>query len=279
MQAAPGGEEALAGCAATPRTSSSKASRATSSASRTTPAPHRTRRAGRPRRRGRAHADGLRPTGPRPSSTRSAVPSTTGLPVIVTENGIATDDDARRCESSSARCGASSCLGDGVDVRGYVYWSLFDNFEWVFGYRPTFGLVAVDRKTQSARSSRAPATSARSRAPTASADLVRRAPPSPSPGSCAAQPRREPWPRSRAPREGEQRAVGPEGTDGIAEPVSSWLKTARPGSAIGADRSPNATMISVSARTIVRICRLLAPTRRSSANSRRPLGGRHRRSR
>ena len=33
-------------------------------------------------------------------------------------------------------------------MRGYFYWSLFDNFEWALGYRPTFGLVAVDRATQ-----------------------------------------------------------------------------------------------------------------------------------
>lgn len=38
-------------------------------------------------------------------------------------------------------------MRDGVDVRGYVYWTLLDNFAWIFGYRPTFGLVAVDRTT------------------------------------------------------------------------------------------------------------------------------------
>jgi beta-glucosidase len=73
----------------------------------------------------------------------------TGLPVIVTENGIATDDDARRIDFVEyALRGVEACIRDGVDVRGYLYWSLFDNFEWIFGYRPTFGLVAVDRATQ-----------------------------------------------------------------------------------------------------------------------------------
>jgi beta-glucosidase len=33
-------------------------------------------------------------------------------------------------------------------VRGYIYWSALDNYEWASGYRPTFGLIAVDRQTQ-----------------------------------------------------------------------------------------------------------------------------------
>ena len=49
------------------------------------------------------------------------------------------------------------CLDDGIDVRGYIYWSLLDNFEWALGYRPTFGLVAVDRDTQ-ARTAKPSAT-------------------------------------------------------------------------------------------------------------------------
>ncbi|MFC1961393.1 family 1 glycosylhydrolase, partial [Chloroflexota bacterium] len=73
----------------------------------------------------------------------------TGLPVIVTENGIGTDDDTSRIEYvQRALQGVGRCLADGIDVQGYCYWSVFDNFEWAMGYRPTFGLVAVDRTTQ-----------------------------------------------------------------------------------------------------------------------------------
>src|SRR3989454_10948600 len=77
---------------------------------------------------------------------------TGGVPILVTENGIGTEDDAERIEFvGRALAGVLACLADGIDVRGYVYWSLLDNFEWVFGYRPTFGLVAVDRATQARR--------------------------------------------------------------------------------------------------------------------------------
>lgn len=73
----------------------------------------------------------------------------TGVPIIVTENGIATEDDTRRVEYyQRALAGLKRAIDDGVDVRGYVAWSLMDNFEWMSGYTPKFGLVAVDLKTQ-----------------------------------------------------------------------------------------------------------------------------------
>ena len=70
------------------------------------------------------------------------------VPIIVTENGIGTDDDEQRIAYVRAALdGVLECLGDGINVRGYTYWSLLDNFEWVLGYRPRFGLVSVDRST------------------------------------------------------------------------------------------------------------------------------------
>lgn len=69
--------------------------------------------------------------------------------LIVTENGIGTDNDARRCEFiKEAYSGVMAAKEDGVPVKGYLYWSLLDNFEWQAGYSKTFGLIAVDRKTQ-----------------------------------------------------------------------------------------------------------------------------------
>ena len=75
--------------------------------------------------------------------------SVANVPVIVTENGIGTEDDTRRVEYiERALRSVGRCLDDGLDVRGYFYWSALDNFEWVFGYLPKFGLIAVDRETQ-----------------------------------------------------------------------------------------------------------------------------------
>jgi beta-glucosidase len=72
-----------------------------------------------------------------------------GVPVHVTENGIGTTDDAQRVGYvRRALEGLGRCLADGVDVRSYFYWSLLDNFEWLYGYGPRFGIVDVDRTTQ-----------------------------------------------------------------------------------------------------------------------------------
>jgi beta-glucosidase len=72
----------------------------------------------------------------------------TEVPVLVTENGIATsDDDERVAYTRAALAGLARAIADGVDVRGYLHWSLLDNFEWVSGYKMTFGLIAVDRTT------------------------------------------------------------------------------------------------------------------------------------
>jgi beta-glucosidase len=71
-----------------------------------------------------------------------------GLPVYVTENGIATSDDVERIEFTAKHLEhVHAAIARGRDVRGYFHWSLLDNFEWNEGYRPTFGLVAVDRAT------------------------------------------------------------------------------------------------------------------------------------
>jgi beta-glucosidase len=73
----------------------------------------------------------------------------TALPIIVTENGCATGDDNRRVEFlRRALAGVKNCVDDGLPVKGYCCWSLLDNFEWQQGFAITFGLIAVDRKTQ-----------------------------------------------------------------------------------------------------------------------------------
>jgi beta-glucosidase len=69
--------------------------------------------------------------------------------LVVTEHGVATLDDRERVEFIARGLAAlGQAISDGVRVRGYIHWSLLDNFEWSSGYRPHFGLVGVDRATQ-----------------------------------------------------------------------------------------------------------------------------------
>jgi beta-glucosidase len=71
-----------------------------------------------------------------------------GVPVFVTEHGIATEDDRQRAAFlEPAIEGLRDAIADGVPVLGYLHWTLLDNFEWIFGYGPKLGLVAVDRTT------------------------------------------------------------------------------------------------------------------------------------
>jgi beta-glucosidase len=79
---------------------------------------------------------------------RRAHRSCPGVPIMVTESGIATSDDSKRIRYIGSALGeVQACLHEGIDVRSYLYWSLLDNFEWALGYAPTFGLIAVDRQT------------------------------------------------------------------------------------------------------------------------------------
>ncbi|GAB5078401.1 glycoside hydrolase family 1 protein [Arthrobacter sp. AD-310] len=81
-----------------------------------------------------------------------------GIPVYITENGAAYEDvadhngfvdDQDRLAFIAAHLQAlHGAIGDGVDVRGYLAWSLLDNYEWSFGYHQRFGLVRVDYRTQ-----------------------------------------------------------------------------------------------------------------------------------
>jgi beta-glucosidase len=72
----------------------------------------------------------------------------TGLPILVTENGIATRDDRRRHDflREHALVLAHRRLA-GTPIDGYFYWSLLDNFEWLEGFGPRFGLFEVDYAT------------------------------------------------------------------------------------------------------------------------------------
>ena len=69
----------------------------------------------------------------------------TGVPIIVTEHGVGTDDDTIRARFIPETLGhLQQAMADGVVVKGYHHWSLIDNFEWIFGYGPKYGLHSFD---------------------------------------------------------------------------------------------------------------------------------------
>ena len=66
-------------------------------------------------------------------------------PVFITENGLADAEDQYRKEFIKNHLRwVHKGIEEGVDVRGYLHWSLMDNFEWADGYNPRFGLLEVD---------------------------------------------------------------------------------------------------------------------------------------
>lgn len=82
----------------------------------------------------------------------------TSVPVIVTEHGVGTDDDAIRSRFIvESLTDLQKVTADGVPLKGYFHWSLLDNFEWIFGFKPKYGLHTVN-----------PATFARAPKPSAS---------------------------------------------------------------------------------------------------------------
>ncbi|MDD5130013.1 MAG: glycoside hydrolase family 1 protein [Candidatus Omnitrophica bacterium] len=71
------------------------------------------------------------------------------LPVLITENGICTEDDNLRWDYIYRHLlQLHRAIAGGVEVLGYIYWSLIDNFEWDKGFSPRFGLVHIDYQNQ-----------------------------------------------------------------------------------------------------------------------------------
>jgi len=71
------------------------------------------------------------------------------LPIMITENGICTQDDSLRWNYIQEHLvEVGRAMDQGVNVLGYIYWSLIDNFEWAQGFTPRFGLVHVDYQNQ-----------------------------------------------------------------------------------------------------------------------------------
>jgi beta-glucosidase len=73
----------------------------------------------------------------------------TSKPIYITENGLADDSDTKRAGFIEAHLRIlNKAVTDGMNVKGYFYWSLMDNFEWAFGFERRFGLYHIDYATQ-----------------------------------------------------------------------------------------------------------------------------------
>lgn len=74
--------------------------------------------------------------------------SQSGFPVIVTENGLADASDSKRAKYIEDHAAAIARVeASGIPIDGYFHWSLLDNYEWLDGFGPKFGLYEVDRAT------------------------------------------------------------------------------------------------------------------------------------
>ena len=70
------------------------------------------------------------------------------VPLIITENGIATRDSEKKIRFMKRHVDIiEKCMKEGMDIRGYFYWSLIDNYEWLQGLDARFGLYKVDFET------------------------------------------------------------------------------------------------------------------------------------
>jgi len=70
-------------------------------------------------------------------------------PLFVSEGGLADHDDSDRAEYIQKQvAGTWRAIKDGADVRGHLYWSLMDNYEWALGFEKQFGLIKINYDTQ-----------------------------------------------------------------------------------------------------------------------------------
>ena len=70
-------------------------------------------------------------------------------PIFISEAGVADHDDSHRSWYIAHQvAGTAKAIEEGIDVRGHMYWSLMDNYEWALGFEKKFGLIEIDYKTR-----------------------------------------------------------------------------------------------------------------------------------